>query len=798
LYAAAPIFSALIGDPSCYMRNVGNLEHTVELSVADRMARVVAPGAAIVMVAILLLFSGEVQPLLRSGGHGSAPRAARSAGVSHMSLSSLPVAARGVVSEALGADDASYRMRASGGGFQAVSQAQGLRLGFGRAGIVVESGATRLGLRLRAVGYGASLRALGEVAPRAHLNRVVYAHVGVSEWFVNGPLGLEQGFTVSQRPRAKMDGSLILAMVLSGDLHASLGAGGQDLTLSYAGKPSLRYGDLVATDAGGRKLRSWLVLEGRRLLVDVDAGGARYPLRIDPLMRPYIKLTGAPDPETNFGSPVALSSDGSTALIGGGDRAGAAWVFVRSGSTWRQQARLAANGGVKGDSFGCSMALSADGDTVLVTAPGRSASRDETAIPSSAWVFARSGGTWTQQSRLTPGAQAGPEEALGCGNGGFGSSTALSGDGRSALVGAPGDDRHAGAVWRFTRSGAVWTQAPKLIAREASVGSRFGHSVGLSSDGNTALVGGPSYVPAACATTGTYAGAGWVFIRTGGTWSQQGARLAPNGGPCDGQLGSSVALSSDGNTALIASNGESGARVFTRSASTWSQQGPKLSCGGGYCGEFALSVALSGDGNEAMIGGVPEQHCGRYMYDPCGFHGMALTFSRFGATWVRQGLTLTGSPGFGYSVALSGSGDIALIAAPADSPKGAVFVSMVTPPPPNSFSTGSLTVKADGTVQQQLASSSAGTFTAMARVSPRALHLPHARSPRKLISYGTGIVRTAGPSVVTITIKPTAAVRVALTKHRRLEPTVHITISFSPNRGVAPSRQTATVQLGRG
>ncbi|HKM87349.1 MAG TPA: hypothetical protein VJX48_01975, partial [Xanthobacteraceae bacterium] len=100
-----------------------------------------------------------------------------------------------------------------------------------------------------------------------------------------------------------------------------------------------------------------------------------------------------------------------------------------------------------------------------------------------------------------------------------GYSVALSADGTTAIVGGPDDNADIGAAWVFTRSGGVWTQqGSKLVAGDAAGTSvEFGYSVALSADGNTAIIGGP-------ADNGSI-GAAWVFTRSGGVWTQQGAKL---------------------------------------------------------------------------------------------------------------------------------------------------------------------------------------------------------------------------------------------------------------------------------
>jgi hypothetical protein len=204
-------------------------------------------------------------------------------------------------------------------------------------------------------------------------------------------------------------------------------------------------------------------------------------------------------------------------------------------------------------------------------------------------------------------------------------------------VGGPLDDTNAGAAWVFTRSGGVWTQqGVKLVGTGAigpyGNGAEQGWSVSLSDDGNTAIVGG--------LIDNDFAGAAWVFTRSGGVWSQQGAKLVGTGAVGAAAQGSSVSLSGDGNTAIaggyLDGAGPGAAWVYTRSSGVWSQQGAKL-VGAGAVGSAyqGSSVALSADGTTAMVGGY-------------GDNGFA------GAAWVYTEPRFVGTPGrancYGQSV----------------------------------------------------------------------------------------------------------------------------------------------------
>src|ERR1017187_8968539 len=240
-----------------------------------------------------------------------------------------------------------------------------------------------------------------------------------------------------------------------------------------------------------------------------------------------------------------------------------------------------------------------------------------------------------------------------------GESVSLSADGNTAIVGGYNDNSHTGAAWVWTKSGGVWTQqGPKLVGSGA-VGAAFqGVSVSLSADGNTAIVGGYA--------DHNYTGAAWVWTRNGGVWTQQGIKLVGSGAAGMAYQGYSVSLSADGNTALVGGfgdNNNAGAVwVWTRSGGVWTQQGPKL-VGSGAVGnpQQGYSVALSADGNTAIIGGS---------FDNVG-PGAVWVWMRSGGVWIQQGTKLIGSGAAGNarqgsSVSLSADGNTAIVGGPGD------------------------------------------------------------------------------------------------------------------------------------
>ncbi len=384
-----------------------------------------------------------------------------------------------------------------------------------------------------------------------------------------------------------------------------------------AGLPTLR-GDAAVTHLKERGLYSSL---GEAIKA------ARYsaqplPPVIDPQLAQTARLTaGDGAAEDYFGAAVAIS--GNTAIVGaprndiGADAdQGAAYVYVRSGGTWTQQDKLKAATGTVGDFFGGSVAIS--GNTAIVGAYFNDVGAN--ANQGSVYIFTRSAGVWTQQDKLTAGD--------GAANDLFGFSVAIDGD--TALIGAHLNDNgvntNQGAAYVFTRIDGAWSQTQKLTASDAAAGDFFGFSVALDAD--TAVIGASGKDKNAA----TGAGAAYVFTLSGGTWAQQ-QKLLPDISAADNFFGAAVALSGD--TALIGSFGDDiganpdqgSAVVFVRTGSTWTKQ-QKLTTSDGAAGDmFGLSVALYAD--TAVIGATGDDINGADQ-------GSAYIFSRSGATWLQQ------------------------------------------------------------------------------------------------------------------------------------------------------------------
>ena len=444
-----------------------------------------------------------------------------------------------------------------------------------------------------------------------------------------------------------------------------------------------------------------------------------------------------------FGISAAMTAD--TAIIGAATSSiGSAYVFTRSGGMWTQQQKLTASDGNSGNFFGVSVALS--GETALIGADG-------TFGGGAAYVFLRSGSTWTQQQKLTA--------SDGVAGEGFGRAVALSG--QTALVGsnaAVGGVRK-GAAYAFTRSGATWSQQQKLIASDGAVDDQFGAALAL--EGDMAVVG--AYLDD---SDNENQGSIYVFARNGTTWMQQqqlkagdgdgydefGAAVALSGmdlvvsavmddvagatdqgsayffrvltdlwtlesvrvaadGASDDLLGYSVAVS--GETAIVgapkdtvgANVAQGSAYIFVRSGGGWIQQQQLTDIQGAATDNFGESVAISGD---RVLIGAP-----RAAVASIPLAGKAVIFSRTGNVWSREA-TLSGGPAasgdlYGHSVALFG--ETAAVGAygsdvGANQNQGRVFVHL-KPPAPLPWNQRAILTASDGAAQDSFGFSVAGS-----------------------------------------------------------------------------------------
>lgn len=377
----------------------------------------------------------------------------------------------------------------------------------------------------------------------------------------------------------------------------------------------------------------------------------------------------------------SVSLDGDTAVVGAagadfdGVSQGAAYVFVRSGDTWTQQAKLTAPDGADGDEFGFAAAIS--GDTIVAGA--RFAAIDGINGHGAAYVFVRSGDTWTEQAKLWADDGAAYDEA--------GFSVAIGGD--TVLVGSPFANASQGKAYVFTRSGTDWAPEATLAADDGAASDRFGLAMAVV--GDTAILGSPS---AAIGANG-YQGAAYVFARNAGTWSLQTKLTASDGAAFD-EFGISVALDAD--TAVVGAHyadvvysGQGAAYAFVRDGDAWSEQGKLVSDDAFFGDEFGFSVSVSGD--TAAVGALFADAGGTEN------EGEAYIFSRVDGAW-RQSAKLfpdTATMGGEFGIGVTLEGDTVIVgaeSAPVDGEfRGAAYVfssASTTPVPAAQVTPGTL------------------------------------------------------------------------------------------------------------
>lgn len=469
-----------------------------------------------------------------------------------------------------------------------LNPANNLTACFTRQGLELATRTGQVSLALSAWGRSGSLKKVQPVTPTITGGRVEYARDGMVEWYLNIPQGIEQGFTIDQAPPG--DGDLVI------QLSSNTAFASHANKLSWG---KLDYSGLFAIDARGRELDAGFRSQGRQVYIEINDHAAVYPITIDPLIQEQ-KLTTSGTADDWFGFSVALSGDGNTALIGArkadiGANAeqGAAYVFVRNAGIWTEEEILTGSDSAEGDHFGSSVTLSFDGDVAVVGAFWADISF--IVKQGAAYIFKRTGGSWSQDQKLTTPPPAFANDEFG--------TVAISGDGTTVLVGARKADvggvNNQGAAYVFIESGGTWIVQDTLLAVGAAASDSFGASTALAANGNAALVGA-SHEGAIPATSG----AAYVFARGAGVWAQQDSLTASDGTAGD-RFGSASALSDDGDTGLVGAWGsnlfQGAAYVYTRNGVSWTEE-QKLTASDGVANDFfGNATALSGDGDTAII-----------------------------------------------------------------------------------------------------------------------------------------------------------------------------------------------------
>jgi hypothetical protein len=595
------------------------------------------------------------------------------------SLASLPAAAQSTISAAMGRDLPSYRAHAHGAALEAENAQQKLTADFTSTGVEFHSSNTTWKLALRSYGRDGHMQPLDlnvdpknvdlnkdKAAPQAKGNRVEYERGPLTEWYVNGPLGLEQGFTLRVRPISAQGTSdphsgtkpLILALTLSGDLKASVDQSGMSLTLTnHEGQAELRYAGLSASDASGKPLRAWMEIKNEQLLLKVEDAGASYPIVVDPFVQ-SAKLTPSDGVHLGFfGASLAIS--GSTVAVGISDTStpGAIYVFEKPSTGWTnmtQTAKLTASDGAANDYLGYSVAIS--GNTVVGGAPNANNYLGE------AYVFVKPASGWVnmhETAKLTPSDS---YSALGA-------SVAISGN--TIVVGAPDSSSGAvGSAYVFVKPSTGWTnmsQTAELTPSDGQDYDAFGSACAVGS--NTVLVGSLGQAKV------------YLFVAPSGGWvnmTQTAKLTVPGGSP-------GVAMAISGDTVVTGSPytqigskyAQGAAYVFLKPTNGWTNVTPTATltaADGAAQDEMGYAVAISGN---QIVAGAPFASYGsnatrqgaayQFLKPSTGWKTTSHFNAKVGAADGEK------SDEFGWSVSLSGSA--LLVGAPgATTQQGAAYL----------------------------------------------------------------------------------------------------------------------------
>lgn len=393
-----------------------------------------------------------------------------------------------------------------------------------------------------------------------------------------------------------------------------------------------------------------------------------------------------------FGRAIALSADGSTLAVGAGfedsgaagingnaadntaSAAGAVYIYARQGAQWALQSYIKASNPGIDDHFGRALSLSADGNTLAVGAPGEDSDAFGTngnqgsnaAVDSGAvYVFQRNGVTWSQATYV--------KASNSLAGAAFGTAVAISGDGTTLLVGAPGESGNvtgvngvppnftatgSGAAYVYRRTASSWIVQAYLKSNQADLDDAFGSAVAISHDGNRAAVsalnedGAATGVGGAVNNLASNSGAVFLFVRNGTAWSNEAYLKASNAAAGDG-FGLSLALSGDGMTLAVGAPGEDSRAVgingnqaddtlpsagaayaFDLQGGVWSQRAYLKASNTGTGSNFGWSMALSFDGRQLAVSAFLDSNAG-LGFDANGMTDTG-TVSQSGAVYMLQ------------------------------------------------------------------------------------------------------------------------------------------------------------------
>ncbi|MCP4133872.1 MAG: hypothetical protein GY754_23080, partial [bacterium] len=379
-----------------------------------------------------------------------------------------------------------------------------------------------------------------------------------------------------------------------------------------------------------------------------------------------LSVVGNGEAGDQFGNSVSISDDGETVIvgtsyddIGGFSNAGSAIIFQLEDNSW-QEKELAPSDPAAGALYGRSVAISSEGDTVLMGAVNDD---DNGANSGSAYIYSLVGNEWDLCKLVPSGGAAGDY---------FGETVAISSHGNTIAVGAYGDGGVGSvSIYRYR----VWSNwdIVKLNASDAASGDQFGKSVAITDDGNTVVVGAWNDDD-----NGSNSGSVYIYKWDGSDWDSSDAwietKLTASEGATTAQFGKSVAVTPDGNTVIVGAytddiDGKTNAGsacIYQWDGSQWNET--KLAASGGEADDqFGVYVSIASDGNTAIVGAFHDD-------DKAENAGAAYIFRWDGSSWIESE-KITAPDGeagdnFGVRVDITPDGNTVIIGAFYDDDRG--------------------------------------------------------------------------------------------------------------------------------
>lgn len=399
--------------------------------------------------------------------------------------------------------------------------------------------------------------------------------------------------------------------------------------------------------------------------MDITGTGYIHPIKYGSISNPYTSNTIkqpvtmnyerilASDAGLNdfYSDGLAISADGYTIVVGATQakinnvQAGAVYIYQWIDYKWKETKITQFDGNVGDAKYGKAVCTNADGNVVGVGAYNLNKVYIHRYIGD--WIQNRTTITATDNSGL------------------LGYSVAMTYDGNRILIGSPANNGSRGCATLYDYNGSSWVYVRKFIASDATVEGSFGHSVSISADGLTILVGAPRSETDANKLIDAKAYI-YEYSNTTNSWSESILTGSEASG-LNGTLGYSVALSADGSTAIVGSYYRYKAYIYRKTNNVWTTltyySAPFDIYSGLDIGQYGWSVAITGDGNTAYVGTLTGNYI--FIYTPVASTGSKLSVLKNPAYPI--------SDLYGRNLKVVPNGDTIVVSAPSVNGTGAIY-----------------------------------------------------------------------------------------------------------------------------